>query len=515
MGQPVVLTEADWLAIEREACARSLATFAKEAWHVLEPATPMKWGWALDAICEHLEAVSHGEILRLLMNVPPGTMKSLLTGVVWPAWEWGPLNRPHLRYVGTAHKEPLAVRDSLKCRRLIQSAWYQRRWPVTLTSDQNAKTKFENDRTGFREAMAFGSMTGSRGDRVMLDDPHSVDDANSEIKLAGDIVTFREALPSRVNNDSSAIVCVMQRLNEGDVSGVAIELGYTHLMIPMRFELDRRCTTSIGWTDPRKKDGELMFPERFSEASVKALEATLGEYATAGQLQQRPVPRGGGIIKTSWWQPWPKGKPLPPPLHVFGSVDSAFSEKDHENAAYSAETTWMIFEDETTGRHAMMLLAAWWDRIGYPDLKARVNKNHREHDLDYTVIEKKASGISLIQDMKRQKRPRLNVRGYDPGKADKVQRCHLASPMFQAGLVYYPEGKEWAKKVIKFVGTFPAGAAPSADITDTVTQAAMYVKQRLWAVPLDEIDKPALPQHRDQEWKEDHEDDDKRRPAYG
>jgi hypothetical protein len=167
------------LAARRELARRSLAEFARMAWPVLEPATKLKWGWALDGICEHLEAVSRGEIKRLLMNVPPGSMKSLLTGVIWPAWEWGPCSAPALRYLATAHKQDLAVRDNMKCRRLIQSAWFQRLWPIELTSDQNAKTKFENSATGFREAMAFTSMTGSRGDRVILDDPHSVDDANS------------------------------------------------------------------------------------------------------------------------------------------------------------------------------------------------------------------------------------------------------------------------------------------------------------------------------------------------
>ena len=200
------LTHDDILAAKRELCRRSLGEFARQAWQVLEPSTELKWGWALDAICEHLEAVSSGEIRRLLANVPPGSMKSLLTGVIWPAWEWGPLGAASMRYLGTAHKQDLAVRDNMKCRRLIQSAWYQRLWPVILTSDQNAKTKFENDATGFREAMAFTSMTGSRGDRVILDDPHSVDDANSVAHLESAITTFREALPSRVNNDQSMIL---------------------------------------------------------------------------------------------------------------------------------------------------------------------------------------------------------------------------------------------------------------------------------------------------------------------
>jgi len=275
----------------------------RAAWHVLEPTSELKWGWSLDAICEHFEAVTNGEVKKLLINVPPGCMKSLLTGVLWPAWEWGPKGRPGLRYLGTAHKQDLGVRDNLKCRRLIQSEWYQERWPMKLTSDQNAKTKFENEHTGFREAMAFTSLTGSRGDRVLLDDPLSVDHANSDADMKAAEITFTEALPTRVNNDESAIVVIMQRLNEKDTSGIILqrELGYVHLCLPMRFEAERKCTTSIGFQDPRTVDGELLFPERFPEETVASLERTMGSYAAAGQLQQRPAPREGGMFKKAWF----------------------------------------------------------------------------------------------------------------------------------------------------------------------------------------------------------------------
>lgn len=286
----------DVVEAEKALCALSLADFVRLSWHVLEPATPIMWGWAVQSMCDHLEAVTDGRIKRLLINVPPGTMKSLLVSVLWPAWEWGPIGRPDLRYIGTAHKQDLAVRDSTKCRRLIQSDWYQSRWPIALTSDQNAKTKFENGSTGFREAVAFTSMTGSRADRIILDDPHSVDGAKSPAMLAADIETFREALPSRVNNADSAIVIVMQRLHEEDVSAVALKLGYEHLKIPMRYE-PGESRHVVGMPDPRTDPDELMFPDRFGEAQVKALELSLGEYAGAGQLQQRPAPRSGGMFK--------------------------------------------------------------------------------------------------------------------------------------------------------------------------------------------------------------------------
>ncbi|WP_414461807.1 phage terminase large subunit [Hyphomicrobium sp. DY-1] len=291
------------IEIDRRACTRSFAEFAKRAWHVLEPSAVLKWGWSLDAICEHLEAVNAGEITELLMNVPPGCMKSLLTGVLFPAWEWGPMDRADLRYLGTSHNRDLAIRDNMKCRRLIQSDWYQDRWPIVLTGDQNAKTKFENDKTGFREAMAFTSMTGSRGDRVILDDPLSVDEANSEADLLSAEITFTESLPTRVNNEKSAKIVIMQRLNQKDTSGIILarSLNYVHLMLPMEFEPDRKCVTSIGFEDPRTEDGELLFPERFSAQQVEDLKKTMGSYAVAGQFQQRPAPREGGMFKRAWF----------------------------------------------------------------------------------------------------------------------------------------------------------------------------------------------------------------------
>lgn len=326
------LSETDWLNIDRELASRSLAEYAKMAWHVLEPSTDMKWGWCLDAICEHLEAVTSGEIKRLLINVPPGTMKSLMTNVIWPSWEWGPKDMQSMRFMSTAHSKDLAIRDNLKCRRLIESQWFTGRWSVQLTSDQNAKTKFENDKTGFREAMSFTGITGSRGDRFIIDDPLKVNDANSLAELEDCRLNFTEAVPSRVNNDDSAIIVIMQRIHQLDPSGIIKDLGldYDHLCIPMRHESDLNCRTSIGWTDPRTVDGELMFEERFSEKFVTDLEKSLGPYGTAGQLQQRPTPRGGGMFKRDWFNVLPAEPPVTKSVRAWDfaatkNVNSAFT----------------------------------------------------------------------------------------------------------------------------------------------------------------------------------------------
>ena len=298
------LTKADILAAEREYCERGLSNFIRRAWRVLEPGQPYVHGWHIDAIAEHLEAVTAGQITRLAIAVPPGTMKSLAAAVFWPTWEWGPKGRAATRTVAASHSEALAIRDNLRARRLIQSEWYQALWPTPLVGDQNAKTKFENTATGFRQATPFGSLTGSRGDRVILDDVMSVDDAGSEAKREAIITTFFEAVPTRLNNpDRSAIVVIMQRLHQRDVIG-AIEargMGYEMLVLPMEFEAARRCETSIGFTDPRTMEGELLFPQRFPPETIERDRAAMGSYAWAGQMQQRPAPRDGGMFRRAWF----------------------------------------------------------------------------------------------------------------------------------------------------------------------------------------------------------------------
>lgn len=295
----IVLTHADLLAIERELSKRSLVDYVKLAWPILEPSQPYVHGWHIEAVCEHLEAVTAGELPRLLINVPPGTMKSMLVNVFWPSWEWGPLRKTANRYIGASHEEGLATRDNLKMRRLVQSSWFQERWPTTLTGDQNAKTYFENEDTGFRLSCAVKSMTGRRGDRVMWDDPHSVEAAISDAHRETAIRVFTETLPTRLNNpDSSAIIVVMQRLHEEDVSGyiLANDLGYEHLMLPMEFEPERKCYTSIGFEDPRTEENELLFEKRFPREVVDRDKKVMGTFATAGQFQQRPTPRTGGFF---------------------------------------------------------------------------------------------------------------------------------------------------------------------------------------------------------------------------
>lgn len=288
--------------IIRARCA-TLDGFIAEFWSILEPKRELRFGWALLAMCRHLTAVSDGLIQFLLMTVPPGMMKSLLL-VFWTAWEWGPLGRPDIQVLATSYSQPNVLRDNVKLRRLIESEKYQALWPLKLRDDQNAKGKFENTGNGFSEARPFSAMTGGRGDRVKIDDPHSVDSAESDAERLSAVQTFREGITDRLNDvTTSAIVIIMQRLHEQDVAAVALELdiGFVHLNLPMEFEADRRCRTYVDgelfFEDPRTVDGELLFPERFPAAEIVRLKKAKGSYAYSGQYQQRPAPRSGGMFQ--------------------------------------------------------------------------------------------------------------------------------------------------------------------------------------------------------------------------
>lgn len=286
----------------RERCV-TLSGFVREAWHVLEPDAALVWNWHLDALCAHLEAITEGRINRLLVNVPPGSSKSLFVSVMWQSWEWGPQARRSLRYLTTAFNDGPVKRDTRKCRDLIMSDWYQALWPeVRLT--RTGEMSFANSDTGTREGVPFGSLTSQRGDRLLIDDPHSTETAESPAERTSTTRKFREGATNRLNDqEKSAIVVVMQRLHEQDVSGVILELGmeYVHLNLPMEFEVKKRCRTSIGFVDPRRHEGDLLDPVRFPRETVEKLKRDMGSYAYAGQYQQRPAPREGGMFKRGWF----------------------------------------------------------------------------------------------------------------------------------------------------------------------------------------------------------------------
>lgn len=445
-----------------------------------------------------MEAVFAGDISRFLANVPPGTMKSMIVSVFFTAWVWGPKGKPQARVLATSHNTDNAIRDTMKCRRLIESDWYQNLWgdTVKLTGDQNAKTNFENTATGFRQGCAFTSMTGKRADYVILDDPMSVDDAISDKERDNSNLTFRESLPTRLNNpDSSAIIVIMQRLHEDDTSGVILSgnYGYEHLCLPMRFDPERKCKTSIGFEDPRTEEGELLFPERFPEWVVDRDEEIMGPIATAGQMQQSPIPRGGSILKREYWQLWEDEK-LPAVEFVLVSCDTAYS-KDQENDP-SAVCVLGVFRDKND-RPRVMLMWGWAKHVELHGivLEKKPSETKKAFDIrsmptwglvewiaytcrrfqaDRLLIENKASGKDVANEMRRLYGEDQWLVQLVETNRDKVTRAHAVEPSFAAGLVFAPD-MDWADKFIEECEVFPKGKHD--DRVDALTQGMKYLRE--------------------------------------
>ena len=495
--------------VQKAMCERSLAEFIKKAWHIIEPGQPYVHGWHIDFLCAHLEAITEGRVLedgtiynRLLVNIPPGTMKSLCISVFWPAWEWGPQNMPNMRYVCVSHNQDIAIRDNLRMRRLVESEWYQDFWGdrVTMTGDQNAKTKFENAATGFRQAVAAGSITGSRGDRVIIDDPFSVEDAASEQIRQTRTEWFLESVPSRLNNPiSSAIIVVMQRLHEEDTSGLILDrqLGYDHICLPMRFVAWRKdFPTKLGYVDPREVDGELLFPDRFPQSVVDRDERIMGPYATAGQNQQEPIPRGGGIIERDWWQLYESpNNEYPGFEYIVASLDTAYGEKTHEGD-FSAMTVWGVFTSDMAAKTTkiigsngmmtversyadnqtpkVMMLYSYNKRVPFHTLLEDVAKICKKYAVDRLLVEGKASGLSILQELRRvYGHEPWAIEKVNPGADNKIARLYSISSLFSDGLVYAPS-KEWAEQVINQTCNFPK--AKHDDLVDTVSMALKHFR---------------------------------------
>ena len=480
---------------ERRSASGSLYEFVKQSWHVVEPGIPFIASWHIEAICEHLEAVSAGEIQRLLINIPPRHSKSTIVSVMWPAWEW--ITDPAQKFLCASYSGNLSTRDNLKTRRLLQSPWYQERWGYmfNFAGDQNAKQRFENDKTGYRLATSVGgTATGEGGSRLILDDPHGAQAAQSEVMRESDLEWFDMVWSTRLNNPKTdAMVTVMQRLHERDISGHILDdiKGWEHICIPAEWDGKTR-KTILGPYDPRKKKGELICPERFGEKEITTLKQLLGVYGTAGQLQQDPTPSEGGILKTAHFNLWPSTSGLPPFEYILQSYDCAFTEKTTGDP--TACSVWAMFTHK--GVRNAMLIDAWDEHLSYPDLRARAVKDwtteyggmtkdspySRAKRPDRILVEAKASGQSLLQDLRLAKVPAV---GYNPGQADKVSRAHQAAPTLELGLLWVPEsGKNlgqpvsWAAAFLKQLGKFPV--AEHDDYVDTFTQAIIYLKNDGW-----------------------------------
>lgn len=503
---------------ERLQCEASLAEFVRRAWPIVEPTTPLVWNWHLDVLCAYLEAVWDGRIKKLAVNIPPGTMKSLVIMVFFPAWGW--TKKPGWRYLCGTNDGTLATRDALRMRQVVSSEWYQGHWSekVKLSNEQADKGLFANTARGHRESQGIlAKVTGKRGDMLLIDDPHDTKQVESDVQREAVVEAFDQAWSSRRNDlENSPIIIVMQRVHYSDLTAkVLAKRGWTRLAIPMRYDPDITYdpVKDLGrpdLVDPRTTPGELMFPKKFPETAVRDLEADLGTYGTAGQLQQNPSPKGGGILKPDQVRVWPNNKPLPQLQYVLQSYDTAFT-KDTANDP-TACTVWGIFWFE--GRNNAMLIDCWQDFMEYPELRSRVIKDwsskycgdkrdpaNKPRQADLCLIEKKGSGQSLLQDLRM---TQVKFAEYNPGLADKVARAHLITPLLDGGVVWVPESKggnawvTWATWLQKQMERFPNDEHD--DGVDTMTQALRYLRDAgfltLKESQREDPRKPELPKER-------------------
>lgn len=504
--------------IQAEQHRLSLRKFAQAAWPQFDGAK-LVWGWAQNALCDHLTYVSMGDIRFLLVNIAPRTSKSSLLSVTYPAWDW--LHHPERQFLTGSYSLQLAIRDAVKSRRLIKSPWYQNQWGhrFSLLEDQQNKKDFANDKLGRRIVTSTDSTTtGEGGNRIIIDDPHNVKEVESDDVRIGTCEWMDNAVSNRLNDaDKDGWVVCGQKTHEADLFGHIIEKydmkEIVHLILPNEFDVTRRCKTFLPatkqliFTDPRVKDGELLNPKRMSPAATARQKRIMRDKYQL-QYNQNADAVTGNIMPKALWNLWPEGMDFPECEYIFDVYDTAM-EADEEND-FSARTTWGVFwhrvpkefkrandplgldgidttrvtRGQTERRRCIMLLGAWRDKIEYPELKSECLRQYKKLKPNWTLIEKKVSGITLCQELSRGSMQGLRKISYAHGgrvKIDKKLRAREASIVLHDGLVYYPN-RQWAHDVIRECSLFPNGA--NDDWVDTVAIAWQWLRRmgelKLW-----------------------------------
>lgn len=468
----------------------SLFEFTKDAWKTVEPNRPFHANWHLEAVCEHLQAVTEHQITKLVINIPPRHLKSMTVQVFWPAWAWAKI--PMIKWLCVAYGRGLVIRDATKCRRVIRSDWYQNLWGhvYQLSEDQNVKYYYENDKGGARLIGSFeGGVTGEGGDVLVVDDPTQLEDAENTAALEHAIEVWDGALATRLNDpQQSARVIIMQRLNENDLTGhVLKEGGWTHLFLPAVYEPKHYCTVYLPkdvlkeeyvdgkqkitpvpgakpfFIDPRTIEGELLDEGRFPQKEIDSLK-NRGELKFAGQQQQRPASAKGNIFKRHWFRNYIV---LPPnaatSLDTCISVDCSF--KDLETSSYVVMTVW------TRSMANIYLLYRLRKKMGLPEtLKAFRDVVQKFPNARIKYIEDKANGSSVISMMQSQISGIIAV---DP-KGGKESRAQAVTYLYEAGNVWHPDkdSQPWVKEFEDELANFPRGAYN--DQVDSTTQALYH-----------------------------------------
>ena len=451
--------------LDRELATRHFAAFVKQTWTIIEPATSYLDNWHIDYMCEYLEAVSAGEITRLIINIPPRYMKSNTVSVLWPCWEW--TTHPALRYLFCSYAANLATKHSLDRRRILESEWYRSHWPhLVLTSDQNEKAEYENLARGVMFATSVGgTVTGKGGNRIIIDDPLDPRRAHSEAHRTAANEFFDRSLTTRLNDKNrDAIVLVMQRLHDEDLTGHLLQRSadaWTLCKVPA---LEDRKTVVSFPRSPReivRQAGEPLWPEREGVAQLAQMKVDLGSADYAAQYLQEPAPPEGAMIKTEWWRRY---RSLPEAYdEQLQSWDMAF--KDAPGSDFVVGQVW-----ERRGAQIYLLdqVRGQWDIQRTIDQLRALSAKWPAALLK--LIEDKANGPAIVQLLNREVAGIVAINPQDT----KIARCAAIAPAIEAGNVWLPDpiyvcGAEWVNDFILEFSRFPAGSHD--DQVDAASQA--------------------------------------------
>jgi predicted phage terminase large subunit-like protein len=483
-------------SLHAEKARRSFKEFIRQAWDKVEP-DPFIPGWHIDAIADHLEACYYGKIDKLIINIPPRHSKSLLACVFYPAWVW--IQNPKEQFVFASYGQNLAERDARKCRRLIQSRWFQRHFGdiVKITDGSNLIQRFENSAGGYRIATSVdGKLTGEGGSFIIIDDPHKADEAQSEVTRERVCDWYDQTVASRGNNPKAGRVVkilIMQRLHENDLTGHLLKKsGWTHLKLPLLYE-PTEWVSPIGFQDPRVKEGEILCPERFGDREVQDFKEQ-GPYVFSGQYQQSPTPTEGGIFKKSWLRHYSPshigkayycGKDLIYPTDglTFMTVDLAASKR--ESADYTVMATWAIVNGQ------LLLLDLIRERLEGPEILSRMSETCHKYQASFVAVESVGFQLALCQLAYQAGVPIREMKA----DHDKVSRAIAATPAFAAGNVWLPQHAHWLDEYVHELLMFPNGEHD--DMVDATAYACqLYYEMRNYKVsrghgiPQDDRDAP-------------------------
>jgi len=447
---------------------RDLYAFTERCFYELNPTTKFLPNWHIEMIAAALESCRRGEVTRLDINEPPRSLKSLCVSVAFPAFILG--HDPTAQIICASYGQDLANKHAMDCRTIMNSSWYQRLFPHTrLSSQRQALQELITTRQGFRLSTSVGGvLTGRGADYIMIDDPLKPDEALSETQRNAVNNWYDHTLYSRLNDKRTGrIIIVMQRLHEDDLVGHVLGLeAWKVIRLPAIAEEDEThvIETPYGTRRFKRREGDALHPEREPLEILRHIRETQGEYNFSGQYQQSPSPLGGGMVKVEWFQTYTSSD-VPDKFEViFQSWDTA--NKPTELSDYSVCTTWGVKE-----KH-IYLLDVCRKRLGYPDLKRAVGEQAASFLPETILIEDKASGTQLIQDLIED--GEYAVKKYE-SNMDKIMRMHSVTNVIENGFVHIPDKAPWLAEYLHELTTFPKGKFD--DQADSTSQALDWFKE--------------------------------------